>query len=211
MLRKNRTVVFALVLGFLAMGGVPAAQGVPAVTDPTTHLRMPFTGWFDKYGFSPPGSHFTSGDWSTDLYAPPPTTVKAWIQIPSGGTTTLKVLSVGTTCGTAGKTVKLDVYVNGTKSGWMSYGHLDAVPGGIVPGASVAVGGTVGKTKLWSYQAGCWEVTNTGGVHTHFTAYNYHNYACYLDKSEQYLSYNTSIGRIGGAYATHAKQECTRP
>ena len=96
-LRTNRAIVFALVLGFLAIGGLPGAQGAPAVTDPTTHLRMPFTGWFDKYGFSPPGSHFTSGDWSTDLYAPPPTTVKAWIQIPSGGTTTLKVLSVGTT------------------------------------------------------------------------------------------------------------------
>jgi hypothetical protein len=217
---KAVTIVVATALALGAQIGVPTPA--QATTDPGWIVEMPFTGYFDRFNLAPPCCHHSDGDWSTDLYwdlnsshlkvVPHSPRILKSFEV-------FKVLAVGTTCGTAGKTVKLNanVHVYNTKTdswksydlGWVSYGHLANVPSNIKVGASFVDSVYVGDLHKWSYQKDCYEVSSNSGIHTHFTAYNYHNYSCYYALSGDHLrGYNTIIGEIGGNFASGRGQEC---
>ena len=217
---KVATVLLALGLGFGVQVGVPTPAY--ATTDPGWYIYMPFTGYFDRFGLAPPCCHHGDGDWSTDLYWDLNTShMKVVPHSPRvfKSYEVFKVVSVGTTCGTAGKTVKLEALLRFYNQnddtwktydlGWVSYGHLANVPSNIEVGARFADSVYIGDLHKWSYQVGCYEVNTNSGVHTHFTAYNNHNYSCYLDLSGDHLrKYTTAIGKLGGDYADGHGQKC---
>src|SRR5437773_10343157 len=103
-------------LAVLLAPGLPAAEAATA----TIKLAAPFSGYWDKFGISGPSYHYSSGDWSVDFFSNSGTEVKARFNPGTTVSMKLKVVSVSPTCGTAGKTVKVDVYGNGTRLGWAS-------------------------------------------------------------------------------------------
>ena len=176
-------------------------------------IGMPFTGWWDRHGYANPRSHYSSGNWSTDLYQASGTAVRAKVLVPSGVALGLKVASVRTTCSSAGRSVRIDVYRNGAKIGYVDYGHLANVPSSVYAGASLAQDQQLGVLRFWTpYRAGCWEVRTSSGTHTHFTGFSYpgYGYSCFAAHGAgSYLPAGRWIGTIGPTNATTTKQPCS--
>lgn len=172
-------------------------------------MGMPFTGWWDRYGVAHPSYHPPSGgagqpDWAVDIYQGAGTQVRPRM---SGPNLALKVALVRATCGSAGQTVVLDVHTNGEWVGSTTYGHLANVA--VSAGQWISPDTVIGQLSQWSYQSGCWEVSSSGGIHTHVTGYNRQSYSCYHDPgSGSYLGDGHAIGIVGGAYATAARSRC---
>ena len=203
--------------GTIRIVRVRPTSPVSVPSGPTVQVGFPFDGWFDRFGFSHPSRHKSAkGDWATDVYASAGTEVRARFLPPPGVSVTLKVQRVkDPTCGTAGKTVFVDVFANGEKLGWVAYAHLDAVPSWVEAGASVAPGALLGKLKQWEKdQPGCWEVSTPQGVHLHLALYSYpapgsQPYACYRDlDSGTFETAGTWIGTVGDTNANKRKQPC---
>ncbi len=177
-------------------------------------VGMPFPG---KYGKESPSTHHSSGDWSIDLYAIPGTAVR--VKVVNSASVPLKMVvnNVRTTCGTAGRSVRIDLYRNNVKLGWIDYGHLANVPTTVKAGATVAQNQQIGVTHKWASQAdNCWVVSSNSGVHTHFTAYDYDahanvaDYACWANYTMgSSLAAGRWIGSVGLTNATRKKQACT--
>ena len=207
---STRGALAVIVIGatMLLAGQILPAMPASAAGQGAT-IRMPFDGWWDRYSVAHPSYHGPAGnnyaDWAVDIYEAAGTTVRANF---GGANTTMKVASIAATCGSAGQTVRLDIHTNGQFVGTARYGHLSNV--------SVSVdqwfgsGTALGELAQYPYQAGCWEVSSSGGVHTHVTGYNLADYSCYIDVgSGSRLAAGTPIGVVGGAYGSRAQQECT--
>jgi hypothetical protein len=170
---------------------------------------MPFTGWFDRFGASPPASHPAgdTADWATDLYAAEGTAVQARF---GGPGIKLKLNDVKATC-TAGTSVLVDVWAYETRVGRVKYGHLTSVPSWITTGTNgvtnIPLGSTLGSLKKWPYSS-CYAVNTAEGVHTHFEAYNYVGYSCWTVTSKTSYSAGTRIGFVGSNKAYKARQHC---
>lgn len=208
---RIRTAMLVLLVTASLSGIAVPAQAAAA----TINVLMPFAGKWDGFGEAPPSSHLgkaEEGDFATDIHAAAGTAVQTRVTVPKGSTVVLKVLSVvPLTCDgkSAGKTVRVEVQADGKALGWASYGHLDQVPGAVKAGAKLSNGATLGKLKLWP-KSGCWQVTNPGGVHTHFKLASYRpNFACYRAlKSKQAYSADTWVGQVGKTRATKKGQAC---
>lgn len=193
-------------------GGTPATRCV--WWGATALVGMPFTGWWDRFGWAHPSGHHTSGNWSTDLYQASGTPVRPRVYLPRNYALTLKVNSTpAVTCGSAGKNVVLDVYAGSTRLGYIKYGHLNSVPSGLVTGTTVSQGTQLGTLSNWPWRTGCWEVSSTSGIHTHFTSYNYSGYSCYWPVRSQSASETQSpegrlIAQLGSTTATGTQQAC---
>ena len=114
---------------------VPFVSGGPAfgsAAHPVATVGMPFAGtWASDALVTPPYTADNSsypavipanngGDWATDLWAPEGTPMTLQVTSADGPVTFAWVAST-TSCGTSSK---MDVFVNGTKVGWIFYGHL---------------------------------------------------------------------------------------
>lgn len=200
-----RLSLLVLVAGLL----LPVAAAPPAAADGAgATIGMPFTGWWDRYGIAHPSYHAggsTSVDWAVDIYQGAGTHVRPRM---SGPGLALKVSSVRPTCGSAGHTVTIDVHTNGQYVGVVRYGHLAGVT--VSAEQWIAPDTVIGQLSQYGYQAGCWEVTSAGGVHTHVTSYNLRGYSCYHDVgSGAYLGEGHAIGIVGGNYAAGRQLPCT--
>ncbi len=172
-------------------------------------MGMPFSGYWDRFGIAHPSYHGPSGnsyaDWATDVYAAAGTAVRPRF---SGPSLALKVASVSTTCGSAGKTVVIDVHTNGVFVGTARYGHLSSVP--VAAGQWISQDTIIGSLAQYGYQAGCWEVRTSEGVHTHVTGYNLRGYSCYVDVgSRSFQSAGVTIGAVGGTLGAGVRSQCS--
>ncbi len=130
------------------------------------------------------------------------TQVKAYnLPIPLNSTFQMKVWAIQPTCGAGpsagGYSVFLDLYVNGSWQGWISYGRLDQVQ--VSAGQVIGQNTVLGYLRNWGYTTGCYEVNNDAGVHTHYGQYNKDKYACYYEyQMGQQLSYSAfGLGEVG--------------
>jgi hypothetical protein len=195
----------------LALGMV-AVWVVPARAANEIEIGMPFAGkwaynvpastpWDDDINDSHPAAHDPVGsgdpDWATDLYAAAGTDLGIYFSGPAG----TKVKANGTwdsSCSGAGSGIKLDVYIDNTKVGQVTYAHL--VKNTIDDNGSHANndgyydnGAYIGE--IVSGSSGCY-----GGGHTHVEFNNVTNHACYLDFGQpgsSTISAGTAIGEIG--------------
>lgn len=194
----------------LAGAGPPSPPAARAADAPAAWVRMPFDGYWDRFGLAHPSRHPTGGHWAVDVYAAPGTAVRARFGAPAGVRVQLRVNSVYPTCSRAGgRTVTLDVYGNGAKLGWVAYAHLGGIPAWVRAGASIPLGSQLGMLGRWPYERGCWEVLNDAGVHLHLAAADYSGYACYrsLASGELYVA-GVRLGKVGRTPATGIKQAC---
>lgn len=157
-------------------------------------LGMPFS---DRWTINEtPATHHRpgGGDWAIDLFGTPGTAVQVQLANPSGQLS-LNVESRWTSCGgAAGTGVKIRVRVDGQDVGWISYAHLDQAVG-IGP---IANGSVIGRTKLWGWCDGSWEVSQSAGVHTHFEARNTQEYSCWTQyQVGARLALGAQIGQLG--------------
>jgi hypothetical protein len=174
---------------------------------------MPFTGWFDRFGYSHPSSHGPDAapfDWHTDLYKAPDASVRAYATastVPQSQIT-LKVVKRYELAG-AGTSLELDVKVYETWVGRIKYAHLKNVPNWTA-GTTLPNGQILGQLHLWP-PGQYWQVNGPTGVHTHFGAgnVNYHGYSCYINRaSGTELAAGAHIAWVGTTRATAAKQAC---
>lgn len=174
-------------------------------------LKVPFAGLYAKESTGHPSQHhivesepqrsgnyttkqpgyYGPGDWSLDYHGVEGTSVR-FDAYASGGTLTAKVWAVQPTCTNmpAGKTVFVDLYVNGLFDGWVSYGHLDQVA--VTAGQSINPSQLLGKTRKWDNVSGqnCWVVNTALGTHVHMEMWGGKtNFACYKN-----YQYNTNLG-----------------
>jgi hypothetical protein len=166
---------------------IPAVESVAAPT--WVEVRAPYTGIWNKLNAAPPAIHDPGawgGDWSTDFYAPPPTSGNWYAYSSSGSSVTAQVAQVGNTCGAAswtyaGYKYKIEVTNDSGALGWWEYAHVDPDGGYyfIVNGSYVPNGMHIGKTHLWQYRYKCYEVRDNDGTHWHVVGYNLSAYSCY--------------------------------
>lgn len=155
------------------------------------------------------------GDWSLDYFAVPNTEVRlSAAGVGVAPTMYARVRAIAPTCngdsfgGDAGNTVFVDLY-GPTMSqwrGWISFGHLKDIS--VAPTQWISAGQLLGKTELWNYWNGCWQVSTQSGVHTHIEMHNRQRYACFVDWQAMgwNLTYGAVLGYVGradsGAYRT---------
>jgi hypothetical protein len=173
----------------------------------TVLVGMPFKGVFDKNSVAHPRYHPTTGDWSVDLYQAPGVDNRLRLYAPMGRTLTVRTNAGNRSCTgscTVGQNAWTDVYLSGTKIGYVKYGHLTGVPS-----STTSVGAYLGDLKLWNYHPEYWQVSRSADVHVHFTAYNQTGYSCYWPRNSG-STYNEGrlIGKIGVTNATGQKQAC---
>lgn len=167
--------------------GQPACGSQPAPPPPSSQtlnigrIGAPFTGRYAAYADTAAWEHWTpnGGDIGWDYYGSPGTAVHAIVASPAPGTAAprMVVKSVTYGCG-AGYRVLIDIYMGTTYLGWVSYSHLSNVP--VSAGQALGFGAQIGTTNRYPYKAGCWEVSNDAGVHTHIEVRSVSKYACYV-------------------------------
>lgn len=177
----------------------------------TVLVGMPFTGYWDRFGTSPPNSHGNETpnsvkDWATDIYATSGATNYLRLQAPLGKTLTVRLINGGSCTGvcSVGVNAQIEVLLNGVSLGWVKYGHLKDVP------ATVGSNGAVlGKLNLWPWNDTYWRVGDDSGVHTHLSMYNTTGYSCYwpLASKTKYLD-GRLIGKLGGTGASAVNSAC---
>jgi murein DD-endopeptidase MepM/ murein hydrolase activator NlpD len=95
----------------------------------------------------------------------------------------------------SGTFVKVEWIVDGAAVGWTYYGHLADVQ--VSDGQSITQDTVLGYLSQHPYQEGCWEVTSDNGVHTHFIAFSYGTWSCYIDPgSGSLLDRGSPIGKV---------------
>lgn len=151
------------------------------------------------------------GDWAVDYYNVPGTPVKFNATAFGVTSSAAWVWAIEPTCGPnaalGGWTVYVDLYVNGTWEGWISYGHLDNVQ--VSPLTAIGNGQTLGYLKNWGFSTGCYEVSNDSGVHTHTEEWNKVGHACYVNQaSGSFLLYGANLGRVGRTSYSAPQQAC---
>lgn len=105
--------------------------------------------------------------------------------------------------GDGGSYVTVGFYVNGTRIGSATYGHIDPA---VAQGQTVNRWGTVlGTIGTYQWQTGCWE-----GAHLHFEMYSSRNYACYNKTFAlgQPIARTNFVGYTGGNRASGPRQGC---
>lgn len=172
----------------------------------------------DGYCTDHPGPDL-GGDWSVDVFAFPNTQVKYWglgIGV-AASAVTARVRGIAPTCGNdsfgqaAGNTVYVDFLGPGNYwYGWMSFGHLKDIPSSLTPGDTIYPGQLLGRTHQWAQRTGCWNVSNSNGVHTHIEMWNSFRFACYRDwvSLGSQLAAGVQLGDGGRAIYSQYRMPC---
>jgi hypothetical protein len=162
----------------------------------TVLVGMPFTGVFGAAaGQGSPANHETVGyDVAVDLYATSDVKVFVYAQRDISLTLDPEYFKTGT-CGYVNVGVKLD----GKKVGQILYGHLDSYSAQVTTHKNLTLGSVIGKTKNWGYDASCYQVTTSSGVHTHVAFTSVNAWACMGPQSALGKSRSTGqwIGIVG--------------
>lgn len=196
LIRRSAAAVMGLV-ALIVVGLVGSAAPASAHMIGPIRIGAPSAGKWANHLATAPWEHNrpNGGDWSLDFYAPAGTQIRAYLYgavVPIANPT----MRVETTVLCAGTRVRLQVYLNGTHVGWVSYSHLANVA--VSNGQWIAPGTLLGTTNMWPYVGGCWEVTKPEGVHTHIEAYNNHHYACWTRYAKgQSIGANAKLGYVG--------------
>ena len=92
----------------------------------------------------------------------------------------------------------------------MDYGHLK-LAAGISNGKIISPDTVLGTTYKWAYNASCYAVKTTAGVHTHVVLRNTTNYACWVKRSPG-TSVNAGIrlGLVGGNFGGSSSRNLDR-
>lgn len=160
--------------------GAWTIQGEPPSTHHRVECRPPTSGTvqFNDEGCQGDGP----GNFSFDYYSGEGEAVK-FSAYSQGGKLTAQVWAIRPTCNGGpeyGYTVFVDLHVDGSLEGWVSYGHLGNVS--VEPGQWIGSGKTIGYQKWWKpNRDNCWVVSTPEGVHTHVEAWDRNASACYVD------------------------------
>ena len=197
---------FVLLSVFVALGCSsakvePSGTSKSAVTTGGAILGMPFDGYFDKFGDTSPNVHHrvVGGNWATDIYASPGTAVR--YQERTGAIA--RVVSIMSACVGGGPSLggsqiqlSLSDAGDGVALGTVFYLHL-ATPQ-VSVGQSIESGTVLGYTAQWE-SSSCYQVSNAGGVHTHFEVKSAVGSSCFTTVGGGDLLGDASpIGRLGG-------------
>ena len=224
---------FPLGLLLVVVALLPAIASADSSDYTSSFVSGPFSGYWGRTNVANPSFHprsqcesttsgllptkpnctansgiYGPGDWSLDSYAGSGTAVQ-FHHYDNGAYYSAVVWNIAPTCttGSAGQTVFIDLWVNGTWEGWVAFGHLDNVQ--VSPGQVLSQDQVLGYLKFWDWYAGCWEVNGEAGVHTHIEMWNRNAYACYTNYNwGQYLSYGQIIGWVGRMIYTTIRAPC---
>ena len=130
----------------------------------------------------------------------------------TNGSLSLSVASVGRACGSrvfahGGNKVVLNVLINGSKVGTVTYAHLTNIPyssGNVPVGARIGDLATAAHGVYSTGPNGCWT-----GPHVHVEPRNDVRYGCYVGGLfGARVGASTPLGSIGGERATGIRQRC---
>ena len=130
----------------------------------------------------------------------------------TNGSLSLSVASVGRACGSGvfahgGNKVVLNVLINGSKVGTVTYAHLTNIPyssGNVPVGARIGDLATAADGVYSTGPNGCWT-----GPHVHVEPRNDVRYGCYVGGLfGARVGASTPLGSIGGERATGIRQRC---
>lgn len=225
-MKTARIVAMMLSLALAGLVILPAPIAWSAST--WVEVRAPFTGFWDRFGLAPPCCHLnpstpaSGGDWATDYYQVPGTS-GYWYAYSSSSMNpfvTAQVELQANTCNAsswtyAGLKYRIAVTNDSGNLGWFQYDHVDPDGGYhfIAQGSYVPQGMRLGKTFLWSYHDGCWEVNNNNGVHWHVVGLNHGlTYSCYPPYAAgTVLAKQSSLLGVVGSNATYRGAPCWSP
>lgn len=205
--------VAALMVASAAMLQVPV-QAHHKPSFPGVNVQPPCTGYWDKFGGSSPRNHHivVGGDWSVDYFCSPGTAAqaRAW-PVSQQGAVAYRIAQVSRACRSGnysmgGDAVKVEFHYGGYNVGFAWFLHLARVQ--VQAGQWVGHGATLGYTSRFTRNS-CYDVSNDGGVHTHFELTSNRHWACYINRGAgARVNYWDVIGRIGGDYARTTRQAC---
>ena len=197
---------------------MPIVSGIGASASalhPVATVGMPFTGrWASDVLVAKPYTNDPSypavdpanngGDWATNLWAPEGTPITLQVTSPDGPVTFHWEAS---TASCDGNSSKMDVFVNGTKVGWIFLAHFAGGRGSDISDPQPTNGMTLGTMHDFG-AAGC-----NDGPHVHIEmSNNYVTYSCWTDNGQPGVTLNqgAAVGMLGSSN-TAAKQPCTSP
>jgi len=195
---------------------VPVVSGGAAfgsAAQPAATVGMPFAGtWASNAFVAPPYTATNSsypavnpanngGDWSTDLWAAEGTPITLLVTSADGPVTFVWDSST-TSCGTSSK---VEVFVNGTRVGWIFYGHLLGGRGIDTADPQPTNGMTLGTVH--DFGNGC-----NDGPHLHIEMSNHLDspFSCWTDNGQPgtTLAQGAAVGMLGTQNSA-PKQSCT--
>lgn len=147
--------------------------------------------------------HYLGGDdWSTDIGANGGVAVRARFANATGRLN-LKVEAVFESCrapNRGGQAVRLEVKVDGSRLGTVSYLHLSGVP--VRPGQTISNGTKIGVlASSLPRNESCWT-----GSHVHMGVRNDRSYACFIRRTT--VNSSTQLGVLGGSHVSGVRQSC---
>ncbi len=201
----------------IAVGiSVPVVSGGAAfgsAAQPAATVGMPFAGTWASNALVPPpytaaNSSYPAvnpanngGDWSTDLWAAEGTPITLLVTSADGPVTFVWDSST-TSCGTSSK---VEVFVNGTRVGWIFYGHLLGGRGLDTGDPQPTNGMTLGTVH--DFGNGC-----NDGPHLHIEMSNHLDspFSCWTDNGQPgtTLAQGAAVGMLG-THNSAPKQSCT--
>jgi Fibronectin type III domain len=206
----------ALVVGVgLCVPVVSGGAAFGSAAHKVATVGMPFAGtWASNAFVAPPYTATNSsypavnpanngGDWSTDLWAAEGTPITLLVTSADGPVTFVWDSST-TSCGTSSK---VEVFVNGTRVGWIFYGHLLGGRGTNIADPQPTNGMTLGTAH--DFGNGC-----NDGPHLHIEMSNHLDspFSCWTDNGQPgtTLAQGAAVGMLG-AQNSAPKQPCTPP
>jgi hypothetical protein len=212
--RWGARVACMAVVGMCALLGPGIVPSSASTLHPTATVGMPLTGqWVSNYLAPPPYTNDpeypavkpanNGGDWSENEYAPEGTPIILHVTSPDGPVT-FHWLSSTASCD--GNSSKMDVFVNGTRVGWIFFAHFRGGRGTNTSDPQPTNGMTLGTMHDFD------PVTENGcndGPHVHVEMYNYVNYSCWTDNGQPGITLDEGapVGMLGSPN-TAAKQPC---
>ena len=204
-------VAVAICAPVVAAAAASASPGHPVAT-----VGMPFAGqWASDVLVPPPYTNapswpgvdgaFNGGDWSTNLWAAEGTPIKLNVTSPDGPVT-FEWVSSSASCD--GNSLKMDVFVGGTKVGWIFFAHFNPVRAGTDISDPQPVNGMTLGTMHYFAGADC-----NPGPHLHIEmSNNFTTFSCWTDNGQPgvTLADGAPVGMLGSSN-TGPKQPCTGP
>ena len=208
-----------VVVGMCALLGPGIAPSSASTTNPMATVGMPFTGqWASDVLVPPPYTNAPSypavmplnnyGDWATNVWAPEGTPI--YLHVTSAdGPVTFQWVAYTPSCD--GHGVKINVFVNGTRVGWIYLAHFNAVRAASDISDPQPTNGMLLGT-VHDYVVG--GVDCNPGPHLHVEMSDNHSgalkYSCWTDNGQPgvTLQEGDSLGQLG-SLNQGTKQPCT--
>lgn len=209
------TLLMLVPLLVLPVGAVRAHHGG---TLPGVVVQPPMSGYWDRFGASPPTSHHRpfGGDFAVDFHRNPGTddTVRVRAYPASGsGSVRYRIDDVRMACKSGvhadgGRAVKVGFFIGDTRVGHAWYVHLDRVPSTIKAGSWVSHAAVVGYISRFK-ETTCYDVSSNDGVHVHLEYYSNRHYACWISRpAGTWVDYWGAVAKVGGNYRPTSTGPC---